>query len=178
MNKLIRTSILAGAYIFFAFPAFAGSAGSSSNSNSNANSGSSSVAGVHIQNNSATKLKTVGTAVAPGLIAGGLSCAGSTSVAAGFMGGAFAFGTTMMDKDCNTRENSKMFGIMGDRPMAVEILCDSPQVLAADARLGGGRCIRNRSQPVGVIARMRAPARQQFVASNTGRRDIKKTPYP
>lgn len=153
-------------------PSFAGSH-SQANSSSNSGASSGSYAGVSVTNNSATKLRTVGTAVAPGLIAGGLSCAGSASVAGGFMGGAFALGTTLMDKDCNTRENAKMLGVLGDRAMTMEILCDSPQIRAADARLGGGRCSQNRRTVRSVNA-----AGNARTYKNVSGRTIKQTPYP
>lgn len=50
-----------------------------------------------------SSVKTVGNAIAPGLTAGAIVCAQSTSAGAGFMGGAVSFGTTRADKDCNDR---------------------------------------------------------------------------
>lgn len=59
-----------------------------------------------------TRVTTTGAAIAPGLAAGAIVCAQSTSAAGGFMGGAFSFGTTREDKDCNDRAWIATLGAM------------------------------------------------------------------
>jgi hypothetical protein len=125
-----------------ASPAYAGS-----RSNANANSGSSaySNSGSNININS-RGYRGTGTAIPPGLVASGLSCSGSASVGAGWMGGGFSFGLTKKDKDCDTRENAKMVGLMHEMNVAYEMMCGIDEVREADARIGRNRCVLNRSQ--------------------------------
>lgn len=107
-------------------------AGSNSQSNSQSQAGSNS--SVTIKNSRG--YRQVGTAIAPGLIAGGITCQGSASIGAGGPGWGFAFGSTKLDRDCNTRENAKMIALMGERDAAREVMCNVPEVRAAMARVG------------------------------------------
>lgn len=128
--------------------------------NTGANSGSSSVSGSQAGSVSAVNIKnsrgyrSTGTAIAPGLIAGGITCQGSTSVGAGGPGWGFAFGSTKLDRDCNTRENAKMIALMGERDVAREVMCNVPEVRAAMARVGKP-CIGERARPVAYNSKAR-----------------------
>ena len=108
--------------------------GSSSSSESYSNSNAGSTSSVTIKNSRG--YRQTGTAIAPGLIAGGITCQGSASVGAGGPGWGFSFGSTKMDSDCNTRENAKMVALMGERDAAREVMCGIEEVRAAFKRVG------------------------------------------
>lgn len=108
--------------------------GAGSNSSSQSQSAAGSSSSVNIQNSRG--YKSTGAAIAPGLIAGGITCQGSASIGAGGPGWGFAFGSTKLDRDCNTRENAKMIALMGERDAAREVMCNVPEVRAAMARVG------------------------------------------
>lgn len=119
--------------------------GASSGSESNSASQAGSISSVNIKNSRG--YRQVGAAIAPGLIAGGITCQGSSSIGAGGPGWGFAFGSTKLDRDCNTRENAKMIALMGERDAAREVMCNVPEVRAAMARVGRP-CIGDRARPV------------------------------
>jgi hypothetical protein len=125
-----------------ASPAFAGSR-SHATANSGSSSGAYSNSGSYININS-RGYRGTGTAIPPGLVASGLSCSGSVSAGAGFMGGALSFGFTHKDKDCDTRENAKMVGLLHEMNVAYEMMCGIDEVREADARSGRNRCVLNR----------------------------------
>lgn len=141
--KRFATMMLA---VLLATPALAQQAGS----NSNSNSGAMSSSGVNIRYGNGHK--GTGAAIAPGLIASGLSCQGSVSTGAGGAGWGFAFGITKMDRDCNTRENAKIVGLTGDVPASKEVMCTIREVRDAYAMVGRP-CLRDR------IARTRTATR-------------------
>lgn len=101
---------------------------------SNSNSGAMSQSGVNIKYGNGHK--QVGAAIAPGLIASGLSCQGSASVGAGGGGWGMAFGTTVMDRNCDTRENAKIVGLLGDSSASKEVMCNIKEVRNAYAAVG------------------------------------------
>ena len=146
--------IIAVAMCLAAMPAYAGS-----ESNSVANSGSASLAAVNITNNGASKVKTTGSALAPGLIASGLSCSGSASIGGGWMGGAISLGITTKDKECDARENSKIIGLMGDVPAAKEVMCNIKEVREAFAKVGRP-CIADRGRRA-TVAYVKPSQRQR-----------------
>lgn len=134
MNKcLIIAAMMA---VTLAFPAAAQTVNVGANAGSESNSASQagSVSSVNIKNGRG--YKSTGAAIAPGLIAGGITCQGSASIGAGGPGWGFAFGSTKLDRDCNTRENAKMIALMGERDAAREVMCNVPEVRAAMARVG------------------------------------------
>lgn len=134
MNKsLIIAAMMA---VTLAYPAAAQTVNVGANSGSESNSASQagSVSSVNIKNGRG--YRSTGAAIAPGLIAGGITCQGSASIGAGGPGWGFAFGSTKLDRDCNTRENAKMIALMGERDAAREVMCNVPEVRAAMARVG------------------------------------------
>ena len=81
--------------------------------------------------------KSVGNAYAPALTTTLTeTCMGSTSVGAGFSGGAFSFGTTWRDHACVRRLDAREIHTYGDIQAAKEIMCDSDLVKAAFKRVG------------------------------------------
>jgi hypothetical protein len=135
---MIKIVLAVFAALLMASPAFAGSR---SHANANSNSGASSNSGVSINNRG---YKGVGAAIPPGLVASGLSCSGSTSIGGGWLGGGISLGFTKKDRDCDTRENAKMIGLMHEMNVAYEIMCGIDEVRQADARIGRDRCVANR----------------------------------
>jgi hypothetical protein len=142
---------------------FAGSA-SAQTANANANAGASSSSGsfsssgsngnsINIQ--SGKSYRGTGAAFAPSLAVGGFSCQGSVSGGAGGAGWGFSFGSTVMDRDCNTRENAKIaaqaFGIGVGR----KVLCNIKQI--SDA--AGGAC----GNAYAAVSDGRRPPRRGYV---------------
>ena len=69
-------------------------------------------------------VKTVPTAVAPGLAAAGLeTCLGSVSGGGSFVGTGFSFGTTIPDPGCAARLDARTLWSMGLKKAAVARLC-------------------------------------------------------
>jgi hypothetical protein len=135
--------------------------GANSGSESNSASQAGSVSSVTIKNSRG--YRQVGAAIAPGLIAGGITCQGSSSIGAGGPGWGFAFGSTKLDRDCNTRENAKMIALMGERDAAREVMCNVPEVRAAMARVGRP-CIGDAR----VATRNGKPGKSVYRASSEG----------
>jgi len=140
MRKLIAIIIIASFAI--ASPALAQSTNTNTSSSSSGAS-SGSTANIYTKSKGSKIPKGVGNAVAPGLIAGGLTCQGSVSGGIGGQGFAVAFGATKMDKDCNTRENAKVIYMMGYKSAGVEVMCNIAEVREAMA-LTGTPCMRDR----------------------------------
>jgi hypothetical protein len=134
MNKCLIIAAMMAASLANTAAAQTVNVGAASGSQSNSNSQAGSHSSVNIQNSRG--YRQVGTAIAPGLIAGGITCQGSASIGAGGPGWGFAFGSTKLDRDCNTRENAKMIALMGERDVAREVMCNVPEVRAAMARVG------------------------------------------
>ena len=125
--------------VTMASPSFAGSR-NNANSHSSSNAYSNSGSNIRISSRGG---KGVGAAIPPGLIASGLSCSGSTSVGGGWLGGGIALGFTHKDRDCDTRENAKMVGLMHEMNVAYEIMCGIDEVRKADRAVGRNRCTAN-----------------------------------
>ena len=102
------------------------------------------VNGAGIGNNYSTNVshaadlsKAVGMSYAPALTTTLTeTCMGSTSVGAGFSGGAFSFGTTWRDHACVRRLDAREIKSFGDIQAAKEIMCDSDLVREAFKRVG------------------------------------------
>lgn len=74
--------------------------------------------------------RQVGAAIAPGLAVGAYSCSGSVSAGVGGSGFGIAFGSTVMDRDCNTRENAKVAQAFG-MDVARKVLCNIREIREA-----------------------------------------------
>ncbi len=104
-------------------------------------------------------LKTTGAAIAPGLTAAGVhSCAGSTTAAAGFTGGALSFGSTYAMQGCERRANAASLMGLGLNTPALALLCNDPEVMAA-LNQSGVRCPQQAVQQVATAPAPRAAAR-------------------
>lgn len=115
-------------------------------STSGSQSGAWSQSGVQINNSAGHK--PVGAAIAPGLIAGGITCLGSWSIGSGWAGFGGSTGMTYPDRYCNAREDAKYMLLLGSsRAAAKERLCDMPRIRAAYAA-AGEPCIRDKSRRV------------------------------
>lgn len=121
-----------------------------------AQSGSSSSVNI----NGGKNYRQVGAAIAPGLAVGAYSCSGSVSAGVGGSGFGVAFGSTVMDRDCNTRENAKVAQAFG-MDVARRVLCNikeireaAPQCQAGTTTVRGGIRGANRTAgyPVKVVA--------------------------
>lgn len=100
--------------------------------NSVSQSGSWSSSGVNI--GSAVQAPS---AIAPGLIAGGLSCSGSASLGGSASGWGIALGITRKDEACNAREDAKyIHGVTGSVSAAKERLCAVKEIREAFLRAG------------------------------------------
>lgn len=127
----MKLSLCAAALsVMLASPALA----QSTNVSSGAQSGSNSSSGVMITNQSH---RNASSAIAPGLIAGGLSCSGSASIGGAGAGWGLSLGITKEDRYCNAREDAKyIHGVTGDTGAAKERLCDIMENRRAFARAG------------------------------------------
>lgn len=129
MNRMIKTTVAALASLLVAGGAMAQTA----TANSGSQSGAVSVSGSNVSISGSRGYRSTGAAIAPSLAIGGFSCQGSVSAGAGGAGWGVAFGTTVMDRDCNTRENAKVaaaaFGIGTGRL----VLCNIEQIRAVAA---------------------------------------------
>jgi len=84
-----------------------------------------------------TTVRTVPTAIAPGLAAAGIeTCLGSVSVGGSFVGGGFSFGSTVKDDDCNRRLYARQLYNMGFKNAAAVLQCITPEVNYAMAVAG------------------------------------------
>jgi hypothetical protein len=111
-------------------------AGTTASSNSGAVAGAAagSQSGVSIQSNSppVDMSRAIGQAYAPALTSSSfIACLGSVSAGAGFMGGSFAIGSTMMDEPCNLRQYALLLTTMGDAQAAKAVLCSDETVAKA-----------------------------------------------
>lgn len=78
----------------------------------------------------------VGTAIAPALTTTlSDTCMGSTSGGLGVSGGGISFGSTWSDEECVRRLHARQLTAWGANNLAMEIMCASPHVVEADARL-------------------------------------------
>lgn len=101
------------------------------------NPGATTTIDSHAVSHAADLSNAVGTAFAPALTTTLTeTCMGSTSVGAGFAGGAFSFGTTWRDTACVRRLDAREIKSFGDVQAAKEIMCDSDLVKAAFKRVG------------------------------------------
>lgn len=125
----MKALILASALALLAFPAAAQTV------NSGAASQSGSYSNVSI--NHGNGYRQAPSAIAPGLIAGGLSCSGSASIGGSGAGWGLSLGITKEDAACNAREDAKyIHGVTGDQLAAKERLCEQPKIRQAFARAG------------------------------------------
>ena len=99
--------------------------------------------GVNIDNHGVTNVpptdfsKSVGTVVAPALSTTfSETCMGSTSVGAGFAGGALTVGSTWRDEDCVRRLNAREIRTYGDIQASKELMCGNEEVKLAYRRVG------------------------------------------
>ena len=84
-----------------------------------------------------TTIRSVPTAISPGLAAAGIeTCLGSVSIGGSFVGGGFSFGSTVKDDDCNRRLYARQLYNMGFRGASAVIQCISPEVNYAMAVAG------------------------------------------
>lgn len=80
-------------------------------------------------------MKTVGEA--PAMITSTTAaCRVAVQASAGWMGGAFGFGTSALDEGCDTREDARQLWNMGLVNEAVSRLCAKPEM----AKALGTRC--------------------------------------
>lgn len=155
MRRLLKASVVLIASAFLAANtamAQTANAGSSSNSSSGSIAGSNS--SVYIQGNKA--VRSTGAAFAPSLAIGGFSCQGSVSAGAGGAGWGVAFGTTVMDRDCNTRENAKVAAAAFGVGVGRLVLCNIDQIRAV-APACGGQQVANRPAPKRTLFGYQAP---------------------
>lgn len=119
------------------------------------NSGSASSSSVNISGGKS--YRQVGAAIAPGLAVGAYSCSGSVSAGVGGSGFGIAFGSTVMDRDCNTRENAKVAQAFG-MDVARKVLCNIREIRDAAPQCGvpAGRALT------------RSPARATRVVASSG----------
>ena len=103
----------------------------------------SSNQGINIDNHGITNAppadfsKSVGTVVAPALTTTfSETCMGSTSVGAGFAGGALTIGSTWKDTDCIRRLNAREIRTYGDIQASKELMCGNEEVKLAYRRVG------------------------------------------
>ncbi len=123
-----------------------GNTGTSSSTSSSGSSSNSYAAGNQI--NFAGSKRGASSAIAPGLMASGLSCSGSAAAGGAGGGWGISLGITKEDAQCNTRENAKtVLGLTGDRDATKEVLCDIRQVRNAFRRVGRP-CMADYSQTV------------------------------
>jgi len=111
-------------------------AGSSSGASAGALAGAGAAAGsksaVNINSNAQPidMSRAIGQAYAPALTSSSfITCLGSVSAGAGFMGGAFSIGSTYKDTECNLRQYALLLTTMGDAQAAKAVLC-SDEVIA------------------------------------------------
>lgn len=150
--------ILHMALAAFTATLFAASASLAGEQNATNTSASGSAAGASVYMNSKSYRGT-GAAIAPGLAVSAFSCQGSVSGGAGGAGWGFSFGSTVMDKDCNTRENAKMAASAFGVGVGRAVLCEIDQIRRNAPQCGGGRVA---TRPAG------RPVRGQVVASSGG----------
>ena len=88
--------------------------------------------GVVVNNvsNTPDSIKTVGEA--PSMITTTTAaCRVAIQASAGWLGGAFGFGTSVLDEGCDAREDARLLVNMGERAAAVLRLCAKPEMAAA-----------------------------------------------
>jgi hypothetical protein len=112
-----------------------------SNSSNNTKASSSNSNGIDSHNvstsNGSDLSKMVGYANAPALTTTfSETCMGSTSMGAGFAGGAVSLGSTWEDSACKNRLDAREARAMGDNEVAKEIFCGTETVRAAYKRVG------------------------------------------
>lgn len=131
--------------------------------NATNSSASGSAAGASVYMNSKSYRGT-GTAIAPGLAVSAFSCQGSVSGGAGGAGWGFSFGSTVMDRDCNTRENAKLAANAFGANVGRNVLCEIDQIRRNAPYCGGGRQV---AAPTGARSAAGRPPRA-VVASSGG----------
>lgn len=115
------------AALLIAVPVYAGDRNDNS-AGALSQSGSSSSVNI----NGGKSYRGVGAAIAPGLAVGAYSCSGSVSAGVGGSGFGIAFGSTVMDRDCNKRENAKLADVAFGRATARRVLCGIRDIAEAE----------------------------------------------
>lgn len=86
-------------------------------------------------------VKSAPTVYAPNLTTGGIeTCLGSVAGGVSFMGGGFSAGSTTPDEECNVRMTANVAWKMGDKDLAVSIMCESAVYRKAAKRLPVDKC--------------------------------------
>lgn len=133
-------ALIASSFIAGSAAAQTANAGASSGSQSQSGSiAGSQASGNSINIQSGRSYRNTGAAFAPSLAVGGFSCQGSVSAGAGGAGWGVAFGTTVMDRDCNTRENAKVAAAAFGIGVGRSVLCYIDQIRAVAPQCGGGQ---------------------------------------
>jgi hypothetical protein len=129
--------------------------GGTANSSSYASGGTAqSVSGASANNSQSvtftspenSTIRTTG--VAPDIIASPTApCRIAVSASGGWIGGAFGFGTSVLDESCRRIEVSRQLHNMGQRDAAVKVMCNEPEAAAA---LGEAICPPKPKEEVSV----------------------------
>jgi hypothetical protein len=110
------------------------------NTTNNTNSGNTTPVSANSSNSvnvSQNTPRTASTSTAPALTSGGNdSCMGSTSGGAQGLSFGLSLGSTWTDKDCIRRKDATFMHNMGQRTIALAIMCQSPDVRAAVEAVG------------------------------------------
>jgi hypothetical protein len=86
-------------------------------------------------------MKSAPTVYAPNLTTGGIeTCLGSVSGGASWMGGGVSIGGTKPDQECNVRMTANVAWKMGDKYLAVAIMCESDVYRKASAKMKVDQC--------------------------------------
>lgn len=102
---------------------------------------------VSVNNNTPDSLRTVGNA--PDVIAYPTApCRISVSASAGWLGGAFGFGSSVLDESCRRIEVSRQLHNLGQRDAAVSVMCNEPEAAKA---LGAAICPQPKQEPVVTV---------------------------
>jgi hypothetical protein len=130
MTKLFIAFLVS---LVFSSVAMAGTT-ASSDSGAVAGAAAGSQSGVSIQSNAppVDMSRAIGQAYAPALTSSSfITCLGSMSAGAGFMGGAFSIGSTYKDSECNLRQYALLLTTMGDAQVAKAVLCSDEIIVKA-----------------------------------------------
>jgi hypothetical protein len=70
---------------------------------------------------------------APAMAASLTGCIGSVTVGAGWAGFGMSGGKTIKDEQCERRNNAEVLQSLGQRELAVQLMCADPEIRKADA---------------------------------------------
>lgn len=131
-------------------------------STSNANSASGSQSGNSFDQNFTTQAPDLGRTV-PSVIPPSLTssiaevCMGSTSAGVTVVGVGASLGTTWVNEACERRMDARQVALIGEKDIALEIMCGSDRVLEAAIR--AGKPCRASGGPNPALAKVVAPYR-------------------